>query len=99
MASRYVAGTRLEDALAGTQRFAELASSIVDASVSDPVQADRVADRFVELARTHADRTSDRHHLGSSVGTKHSENWSWSVSTAETRRLLRISSSRLVCTV
>jgi proline dehydrogenase len=56
LASRYVAGTRLEDALACTQRLAAegLASSIdfFGESVSDPIQADRVADRYVELART-----------------------------------------------
>jgi proline dehydrogenase len=56
LASRYIAGTRLEDALACAHRLAAegLASSIdfFGESVSDPIRADRVADRYVELAGT-----------------------------------------------
>ncbi len=56
LASRYVAGTRLEDALACAHRLAAqgLASSIdfFGESISDPTQADRVADDYVALART-----------------------------------------------
>jgi proline dehydrogenase len=56
LAGRYVAGTRLEDALACAHRLAAegLASSIdfFGESVSDPIQADRVADDYVALART-----------------------------------------------
>jgi proline dehydrogenase len=55
LARRYVAGTRSEDALACAQRLAVqgLASSIdfFGESVSDPVQAERVADQYVALAR------------------------------------------------
>jgi proline dehydrogenase len=56
LASRYVAGTRLEDALACTHRLAAqgLASSIdlFGESISDPIQADRVTDDYVALAGT-----------------------------------------------
>jgi proline dehydrogenase len=53
-ARRYVAGTRLEDALGCAQRLAAggLASSVdlFGERVTDPAQADRVADRYVALA-------------------------------------------------
>jgi proline dehydrogenase len=56
LAGRYVAGTRLESALACAHRLAAggLASSIdfFGESVVDPLHADRIADRYVELART-----------------------------------------------
>jgi proline dehydrogenase len=56
LASRYVAGRRLEDALACADRLAAqgLRCSIdfFGESVVDPLQADRVADRYVELARS-----------------------------------------------
>jgi proline dehydrogenase len=56
LARRYVAGTRLEDALACAHRLATegLASSIdfFGESVSDPIEADRVADDYVALARS-----------------------------------------------
>jgi len=56
LARPYVAGTRLEDALACARRLAAegLASSIdfFGESVSDPIEADRVADDYVALART-----------------------------------------------
>lgn len=56
LASRYVAGTRPEDALACAHRLAAqgLRSSIdfFGESISDPIQADRVADDYVALART-----------------------------------------------
>jgi proline dehydrogenase len=56
LARRYIAGTRLEDALARARRLAGegLASSIdlFGESVSDPVEADRVADDYVALARS-----------------------------------------------
>lgn len=56
LASRYVAGTRLEDARACAHRLAArgLASSIdfLGESVSDPLEADRIADRYIELAGT-----------------------------------------------
>lgn len=56
LARRYVAGTRVEDALACAYRLAAegLASSIdfFGESISDPIQADRVADDYVALART-----------------------------------------------
>ncbi len=56
LARRYVAGTRLEDALACAHRLAAegLTSSIdlFGERVSDPVQADRIADDYVALART-----------------------------------------------
>jgi proline dehydrogenase len=56
LASRYVAGTRLEDALACTHRLAaqRLASSIdfFGESVVDPIQADRAADDYVALGRS-----------------------------------------------
>lgn len=56
LARRYVAGTRLEDALACAHRLAAqgLASSIdfFGKSVSDPIDADRVGDDYVALART-----------------------------------------------
>ena len=55
-ASRYVAGTRLEEALACAHRLATegLASSIdlFGESVSDPIEADRVAEDYVALARS-----------------------------------------------
>jgi proline dehydrogenase len=55
LARRYVAGTRLEDALACAHRLAkqEIASSIdfFGEGVSDPIHADRVADDYVALAR------------------------------------------------
>jgi proline dehydrogenase len=56
LASRYVAGTRLEDALACAHRLGAegLASSIdfFGESVSAPVEADRVGDDCVTLARS-----------------------------------------------
>ena len=56
LAGRYFAGTRLEDALACAHRLAAegVASSLdfFGESVSDPLHADRTADRYVELART-----------------------------------------------
>ncbi len=56
LAGRYFAGTRLEHALACAHRLAAegLASSIdlFGESVSDPIEADRVADDYVALART-----------------------------------------------
>jgi proline dehydrogenase len=56
LARPYIAGTRLEDALASAHRLAAegLASSIdlFGESVSDPTEADRVADDYVALART-----------------------------------------------
>ena len=56
LAARYIAGTRLEHALACAHRLAAegLASSIdlFGESVSDPIEADRVADDYVALART-----------------------------------------------
>jgi proline dehydrogenase len=62
LASRYVAGTRLQDAIVCTDRLAGqgLACSIdfFGESVCEPRQADQVADRYVELART-LDRTPD----------------------------------------
>jgi proline dehydrogenase len=62
LASRYVAGTRLEDALACADRLAEqgLACSIdfFGEDVVDPLRADHVADRYVELARR-LDRVPD----------------------------------------
>lgn len=55
LARRYVAGTRLEDAFACAHRLAAqgLASSIdlFGESVSDALEADRVADGYVALAR------------------------------------------------
>jgi proline dehydrogenase len=55
LASHYVAGTQMEDALACARRLADdgLASSIdfFGENVSDPVEADRIAHRYVELAR------------------------------------------------
>jgi proline dehydrogenase len=55
LARRYVAGTHLEEALACAHRLAAegLASSIdlFGEGVSDPVQADRVADDYVALAQ------------------------------------------------
>jgi proline dehydrogenase len=55
LASGYVAGPRPEDALDRAQRLAEagLASSIdyFGENVSDPIEADRVTDHFVALAR------------------------------------------------
>ncbi len=62
LASRYVAGRRLEDALACADRLAEqrLACSVdyFGESVVDPLEADQVADRYVELARR-LDRVPD----------------------------------------
>jgi proline dehydrogenase len=56
LARRYIAGTRLEDALACARRLAAegFASSIdlFGESVSDPLEADRVADDYVVLARS-----------------------------------------------
>ena len=56
LASRYVAGISPEDALACAHRLAAdgLASSLdhFGESVSDPAEADRVADGYVALART-----------------------------------------------
>ena len=55
LASRYVAGPRMADALACAERLAEqgLGSSIdlFGESVGDPVHADRVTDDYVALAR------------------------------------------------
>jgi proline dehydrogenase len=55
LASRHVAGTRPEDALACAHRLAAagLASSIdfFGENVSDPIQADRVTDHYVALAQ------------------------------------------------
>jgi proline dehydrogenase len=55
LARRYVAGARLEDALACVGRLAAdgLAGSIdfFGESVSDPIEADRVVDEYVALAR------------------------------------------------
>jgi proline dehydrogenase len=55
LARRYVAGTRLEEALDCAHRLAHegIASSIdlFGESVSDPIQADRVADEYVALAQ------------------------------------------------
>jgi proline dehydrogenase len=55
LASRYVAGSTAEDALATARRLAErgLLSSIdfFGERVSDPLEADRVTDAYVELAR------------------------------------------------
>jgi proline dehydrogenase len=55
LASRYVAGTRLEDALACAHRLATagLASSIdfFGEDVSDPTEADRVTDHYLALAQ------------------------------------------------
>jgi proline dehydrogenase len=62
LARRYVAGRTLKDALACANRLAAvgLTSSIdfFGESVSDPTEADRVADHYVALART-LDRASD----------------------------------------
>jgi proline dehydrogenase len=62
LASRYVVGRRAEDALACADRLAEqgLVCSIdfFGENVADPLQADRVADRYVELARS-LDRVPD----------------------------------------
>jgi proline dehydrogenase len=59
----YVAGTSTEDALACAHRLAAVgcASSIdfCGENVSDPVEADRVADHYVSLART-LDRAPER---------------------------------------
>ena len=56
LASRYVAGTRPEEALACAHRLtaAGLASSIdfFGENISDPIQADRVTDHYVALAQT-----------------------------------------------
>jgi proline dehydrogenase len=62
LASRYVAGTRLEDALACAQRLAAagLASSIdfFGENVADPAEADGVTEHYVALAQT-LERTSE----------------------------------------
>jgi proline dehydrogenase len=62
LASRYVAGRRLEDALGCADRLAEqgLVCSIdfFGEDVVDTLQADQVADRYVELARS-LDRIPD----------------------------------------
>jgi proline dehydrogenase len=56
LASRYVAGTRLEDALACAQRLAVagLASSLdfFGENVADPAEADRVTEHYLALAQT-----------------------------------------------
>jgi proline dehydrogenase len=56
LARRYVAGKQLQDAFACARRLAAegLASSIdfFGESVSDPIQADRVADDYVAVAQT-----------------------------------------------
>ena len=56
LARRYVAGTRPEDALAWSHRLAAagLASSIdfFGENICDPIEADRVTDHYVALART-----------------------------------------------
>jgi proline dehydrogenase len=56
LASRYVAGGRFEDALACADRLAGqgLACSLdfFGESIGDPLQADEVTDRYVELARS-----------------------------------------------
>ena len=55
LASRYVAGRRLQDALVCADRLAEqgllCSLDFFGESVADPVQADQVTDRYVELAR------------------------------------------------